>query len=140
MSIHNCPELMDAIQKLGFLPLLTSSIAGFSADEMVAPECRYVVRDDGGWEWPLWKWKGPVVTEGNCVYGKFFEGKAGFISQEWWPDFCNYRRSVHPVPERDSIEDTILLILGTNGSMITRDLRKVSTTCCATMPSGRFGA
>ena len=107
MSIHNCPELMDAIQKLGFLPLLTSSILGFSADEMVAPECRYVVRDDGGWAWPLWKWKGP-----------------GFISQEWWPDFCNYRRSVHPVPERDSIEDTILLILGTNGSMITRDLRK----------------
>jgi hypothetical protein len=75
MIIHNCPELMDAIQKLGFLPLLTSSILGFSADEMVTPECRYVVRDDGGWEWPLWKWKGPVVTEGNCVYGNSLKAR-----------------------------------------------------------------
>mgnify|MGYP000925711287 FL=1 len=23
------------------------------------------------------------------MYGKFFNKKAGFISQEWWPDFCN---------------------------------------------------
>lgn len=67
---------------MGFLPLLDSGIRGFSAEEMVDDDCRYVVLPDGGWDWPLWKWKGPVVTDGNCVYGKFFAGKAGFISRE----------------------------------------------------------
>ena len=78
---------------------------------------------DGGWDWPLWKWKGPIVTEGNCVYGKFFAGKAGFISREWWPDFCNYRRGKNPVPQEGSIEEAILATLRENGSMITRELR-----------------
>ena len=45
-----------------------------------------MVFDDGGWDWPLWKWKGPIVTEGRCVYGKFFAGKAGFVSKDCWPD------------------------------------------------------
>lgn len=119
----NCPEMMDLIQRMGFLPLLYSGIPGFSADEMVDPSCRYRLLPDGGWEWPLWKWKGNIVTEGRCVYGKFFAGKAGFITLDLWPDFCNYRRSRHPQPEEGSVEDTILLILRTNRSMITRELR-----------------
>ena len=94
-EIHSCPELMAYIQETGFLPLLESGISGYSAEDLVDEECRYVVFPDGGWDWPLWKWKGPIVQEGNCVYGKFFAGKAGFISREWWPDFCNYRRSKH---------------------------------------------
>ena len=64
-----------------------------------------------------------MVTEGNCVYGKFFAGKAGFISREWWPDFFNYRRSTHPAPEENSIEEAILLTLAEQGSLITRELR-----------------
>ena len=46
------------------------------------------------------------------------------ISREWWPDFCNWRRSVFSHPEEGSIEDMILQTLRENGSMITRDLRK----------------
>ncbi len=121
--IHNCPQLMECIEQMGFLPLLDGGIPGFSADEMVAPECRYVVQDDGSWDWPLWKWKGSVVTEGGFAYGKFFDSKAGFISRHWWPDFCNWRRSRHPLPSDDSIEGIILEILKVNGSMITRELR-----------------
>ena len=123
MTIHSQIELMELIQQVGFLPLLDSGISGFSAEEMVDDDCRYVVLPDGGWDWPLWKWKGPVVTEGNCVYGKFFAGKAGFISREWWPDFFNYRRSTHPAPEENSIEEAILLTLAEQGSLITRELR-----------------
>jgi len=123
IQIHSCPELMELIQQVGFLPLLDSGIAGFSAEEMAGEECRYVVYPEGGWEWPLWKWKGPVVTEGNCVYGKFFAGKAGFISRKWWPDFCNYRRHKYPTPAEGSIEEAILLTLQEQGSMITRELR-----------------
>lgn len=122
-EIHSCAELMAYIQKIGFLPLLDSGILGYSAETIVDDDCRYVVLPDGGWDWPLWKWKGPIVQEGDCVYGKFFAGKAGFISREWWPDFCNYRRSKHPAPAEGSIEDTILLTLAEHGSLITRELR-----------------
>lgn len=122
-EIHNCPELIAYIQEIGFLPLLDSGIEGYAAEDVVDEDCRYIVYPDGGWEWPLWKWKGPIVQEGNCVYGKFFAGKAGFISREWWPDFCNYRRSRHPEPTEGSIEEAILFTLQGQGSLITRELR-----------------
>lgn len=121
--IHSCSELMDCVQQMGFLPLLESGIRGYAAESMMSEECRYTQFDDGSWEWPLWQWKGPVVRDGGCVYGKFFAGKAGFISREWWPDFYNWRRSSHPKPEEDSIEDMILSTLREHGCMITRELR-----------------
>ncbi|MBR1933220.1 MAG: hypothetical protein IJ841_05995 [Prevotella sp.] len=122
-EIYSAAQLMAYIQEVGFLPLLDSGIRGYSAEDVVADDCRYVVFPDGGWDWPLWKWKGPVVTEGNCVYGKFFAGKAGFVSRQWWPHLCNYRRSVHPAPAEGSIEEAILQTLREHGSLITRQLR-----------------
>ncbi len=121
-NIGTCHELMAVIEELGFLPLLDGGVAGFSAEEMVDTDCRYVVTADG-WDWPLWKWKGPIITEGNCVYGKFFSGKAGFVSKRWWPDWFNWRRSTKPEPAPGSIEETILLTLQEHGSLITRVLR-----------------
>lgn len=122
-TIHNATELVDVIHQVGFLPLLDSGIGGYSAEELVDDDCRYVVYPDGGWDWPLWKWKGPVTTEGGVVYGKFFDKKAGFIAQEWWPDFMNWRRATHPAPAPGSIEETIVLTLREHGSLITRELR-----------------
>ena len=121
--IGSAAELMDLIADIGFLPLLDSGILGFSAEEVVDDDCRYVVFPDGGWDWPLWKWKGQIVTEMPCSYGKFFRGKAGFVSREWWPDLCNYRRSRFPMPSLDSIEGSILDVLRQHGSLITRQLR-----------------
>ena len=57
------------------------------------------------------------------MYGKFFNKKAGFVSREWWPDFFNVRRSLHPAPEEGTIEDSILTVLRESGSLITRELR-----------------
>ena len=133
-EIYNQIQLTELIQQIGFLPLLYSGIRGFSAEEVVSDDCRYVRFSDGGWDWPLWKWKGPIVTEGGCVYGKFFAGKAGFISREWWPDFCNYRRSQHPTPDAGSIEEAILLTLQEHGSFIARELR---AACGLTGPKMR---
>ena len=122
-EIYSAAQLMEYIQQTGFLPLLYSGIRGFSAEEVVADDCRYVMLPDGGWDWPLWKWKGPIVSEGNFVYGKFFAGKAGFVSKAWWPDLCNHRRHTHPAPEEGSIEEAILSTLREQGSLITRQLR-----------------
>ena len=121
--ISSVVEMMELIDDIGFLPLLDSGIYGYSAEEIVDDDCRYVVLPDGGWDWPLWKWKGQIVTEMPCLYGKFFNKKAGFISREWWADFCNYRRSRFPYPIVDSIEGTILDTLRMTGSLITRELR-----------------
>lgn len=122
-KIHSCPELVEYVNRIGFLPLLSMGAEGWSAEEAVDEDCRYIVLPDGGWEWQLWKWKGSVLLESGCAYGKFFLGKAGFVSREWWPDFCNYRRSRYPEPEEGSIEEAILSVLRQRGSMITRELR-----------------
>ncbi|MDD6378374.1 MAG: hypothetical protein PUG12_00835 [Prevotella sp.] len=122
-EIYSASGLMELIQQIGFLPLLDSGVVGFSAEEIVDEDCGYVALHEGGWEWPLWKWKGEIVTEMPCMYGKFFNKKAGFISKEWWPDFCNYRRSKYPYPTDDSIEEAILSMLHSTGSIITRELR-----------------
>ena len=114
-----------------------STFAGkgsFYMRDVEVHSCRYVVYSDGGWDWPLWKWKGPIVQEGDCVYGKFFAGKAGFVSREWWPDLCNWRRSKFPQPAEGSIEETILMTLAENGSLITRELR---AACGFTGPNMR---
>ena len=138
-EISSCPQLIERVQQLGFLPLLDSGIAGYCAEEMMAPDCHYVQFEDGSWEWPLWMWKGPVIADGGCVYGKFFNGKAGFISRAWWPDFYNYRRSIYPYPEPDSIEEIILTTLQEQGSAIARDLRASCGMTGAKMRS-RFDA
>lgn len=122
-KIRTCPELIEYVDKIGFLPLLNMGIRGWSAESAVDKECCYIVLPDGSWEWQLWKWKGDVVRESGCAYGKFFKGKAAFVSKDWWEDFCNYRRSLYDKPAEGSIEEAILQTLQENGSMITRELR-----------------
>ncbi len=120
---HSAAELGELVEEVGFLPLLDMGLGDWSAEALAGEECRYSYLPDGGWVWPLWEWKGPVIQESGCAYGKFFSGKAGFISREWWPDFCNHRRAMHPAPEEGSIEEAILFALKESGSMITRELR-----------------
>lgn len=122
-EIYSAAQLTEFIHEIGFLPLLDSGIYGYSAEQMVDEDCRYVTFPDGGWDWQLWKWKGQMVTDGGVVYGKFFNKKAGFIASEWWADFCNYRRSKYPLPQEGTIEEAILTTLREHGSLISRELR-----------------
>ena len=86
--IDSKADLIGAIEEFGFLPFFANSIEGFSVEEHVTWDCWY--HSDGSW--PVWEWKGPVIRETGCAYGKFFEKKACFISPEWFPDFANHRR------------------------------------------------
>ena len=122
-EINTCAELTERVQELGILPFLRLLGDGWSAEEMGSEEVQYTTLPDGGWEWPMWKWKGEVIRESGCAYGKFIDGKACFISKEWWPDFCNYRRHRFPLPEEGSLDDMILQTLRENGSLTTRELR-----------------
>lgn len=102
-EIYSATGMMELIQKIGFLPLLYSGIEGFSAEDIVDEDCRYVTFPEGGWDWPLWKWKGEIVTEMPCMYGKFFNKKAGFISQEWWPTFLQLQKKQKPSSRKKSL-------------------------------------
>lgn len=85
--IETRDDLIDAINTFGFVPLFANSVPGFSVEEHVSPKVWFDGNDDG-----VWEWKGPVIRESGCAYGKFFENKAVFISREWFPNFANYRR------------------------------------------------
>ena len=122
-EIYTSAQMMELIDQVGFLPLLDSGIPGFAAEDIVAEECRYYNDPDEGFIWPLWQWKGEIVKETHCLYGKVFNRKAGFVSNQWIADLCNYRRSKYPYPTDDSIEGAILDTLRMTGSLITRELR-----------------
>ncbi len=85
-TVRKKQDLIDAVHDFGFVPLFANSIKGFSVEEHVAREA-WFSSDDG-----VWEWKGPVIRESGCAYGKFFENKAAFISRDCFIDFANYRR------------------------------------------------
>lgn len=122
-EIHTCAEMTAFVDEIGFLPLLEMGVAGWSAEGVADDEAQYTRLPGGGWEWPLWEWKGEVVRESGCAYGKFFCGKAGYVSRAWWPDFCNWRRSRVRRTEEYSVDDMIVETLREGGSMLTRELR-----------------
>ena len=86
-ALRSPEDIISLTTELGFLPFFAGEIPGFSVEECCPPELWFSEEADGPWEW-----KGPAARSGQCVYGKFFGGKAGFISREWLPDFANFRR------------------------------------------------
>lgn len=72
-EIYSATGMMELIQKIGFLPLLDSDIEGFSAEDIVAEDCGYVRLPEGGWDWPLWKWKVAIKREQSHACLSFAE-------------------------------------------------------------------
>ena len=86
--IHDMNELYSYIDEVGFIPLFKNDIEGFSVEEHSDP--KYWWSDD-----PVrdqWIWRQYAARDHKAAYGKFFGGKAGFISLEWLPVFANFRR------------------------------------------------
>jgi hypothetical protein len=86
IRINSRKDLINAIEQFGFVPYFANSIDGFSIEENIAPRF-WFGSVEGAWEW-----KGGIIQETGCAYGKFLEHKAVYISKEWFPDFANYRR------------------------------------------------
>ncbi len=86
-EIHSKEELCQLVLEVGYLPFFKNAIEGFSIEECTPPELWFSDTEDGPWEW-----KGPVIRETGCAYGKFFRNKAAFISRDRFPDFMNFRR------------------------------------------------
>ena len=85
--IASMSDLETAVQEYGFLPMFQNDVAGYSVEDMTVPEHWFVDGAEGSWEW-----KGPVAQKKQCVYGKLFRGRAGFVSLDWFPMLAAYRR------------------------------------------------
>lgn len=90
--IESQEQVEEIIHEWGFLPFFKNGIEGFSIEEMTPPELLFGDDFNQG----PWGWKGPIIAHWESAYGKFFKGKAGYVSLEWLPDFINWRRSVYP--------------------------------------------
>ncbi len=86
-ELHSAEDLIRLVGEIGFLPFFQNGISGFSVEECTPPELWFSATEEGPWEW-----KGPAARSKTCIYGKLFQKKAGFVSREWMPDFCNLRR------------------------------------------------
>ena len=86
-QICSAQELDALVREIGFLPFFKNDIAGFSIEENCPRELWFSENCDGPWEW-----KGPVIRQRHCIYGKLFRSCAGYVSLEWMPDLVNYRR------------------------------------------------
>ena len=70
-------ELACYIRQVGFLPLFANSIPGFSVEEHTASRFWW----SGVTEHDPWEWRRILPAQGELAYGKFFGGKAGYISR-----------------------------------------------------------
>ena len=123
--IRTKEALTNTVNELGFLPFFQNSIEGFSIEEHVDPKIWF-----GDIEGP-WEWKGPVIRELGCAYGKFFEKKAAYISKEWFYDFANYRRDGYDFDARfddelASYQDKKLFeLVDANAPILSKELKKI---------------
>lgn len=120
--IERQEQLEELIREYGFVPFFKNCIEGFSIEEMTPPELLF---GDDVSDGP-WQWKGPIIGQWESAYGKFFRGKAGYVSLKWLPDFMNWRRSVYPIEDYDSDSRHILEVLVAGESMLSKQLKTAS--------------
>ena len=124
--IRSAVELTALVNELGFLPFFRCRVPGFSVEECTPAEYWFVRDVEGPWEW-----KGPVICGAPCLYGKLFEGKAGYVSRDWIPDLLNYRRDGLDFDERYDMggssyhaRQVYELVSGTPGGILSRELKR----------------
>ena len=86
--VHSADELLDVIERVGFLPLFSNEVDGFSVENMTDADYWW----NGDVKTDPWEWRAVLARTGKVAYGKFFRNKAGFVSKKWFPEFANYRR------------------------------------------------
>lgn len=121
--IRSAEDIISLVKETGFLPFFRNDIEGFSIEECTPREL-WFTEADGPWEW-----KGPIARGRECVYGKFFRGKAGFVSLDMFPDLANYRRDGYDFDARydDGLaalkDKTVYDAVDQNGTILSKKLK-----------------
>lgn len=130
--IRSAKELVNWINEVGFLPLFSNGVEGFSVEEHVSTDYWWT----GNKEQDPWEWREIIAAGREVAYGKFFDKKAGFISLEWLPYFANFRRDGYDfdsawedsvVTRREKLIMDVLTDTDSNGDIIWTD-RQILTT------------
>jgi hypothetical protein len=87
--IRSPEALTEYVQAVGFLPFFANEVPGFSVEERTAAAAWWT----GDRASDPWAWREIIAEAHEVAYGKFFDGRAGFISREWLPVFANARRN-----------------------------------------------
>ena len=87
--IRSAAPLTEWIRRVGFMPFFAGEIPGLSVEEHTPLGAWWT----GNRATDPWEWREAVAAAHEVAYGKFFDGRAGFISQEWLPHFANARRN-----------------------------------------------
>ena len=94
--IKSSEELLEVIDRVGFMPLFENEVPGFSVENMTATSDWWC----GDESVDPWEWRIILARTGKVAYGKFFGKKAGFVSKKWFPRFANYRRDGYDFDSR----------------------------------------
>lgn len=129
-KLQSAEDLERRVLRLGFLPFFRNAIAGFSVEENTPAGLWFEEGVEGPWEW-----KGPVIRNWNCTYGKLFCGKAGYVSLQWLPDLLNYRRAQY-TPAEGSVERRIYDTVAEHESLLSREIK---TLCGLQRGKAQFG-
>lgn len=123
--IRTKEDMIAAVETVGILPFFANRIKGFSIEENCDPSVYF--GDGEG----VWDWKGPVIQETRCAYGKFFEKKAVFIRKSLFYDFANYRRDGYDFDARiedglaDHSEQYLYDIIASHHSIRSKDAKLI---------------
>lgn len=123
--LRSAVDLAALVDEIGFLPLFQCGIPGFSVDECTPAELWFQDGVDGPWEW-----KGPVIEQSGCAYGKLLRSKAAFVSREWYPELANWRRRGLDFDERYALgalsndEKKVCDALRTRRAIPSKELRR----------------
>lgn len=127
MNIKNKNDLICAIEEYGFIPFFKNSVYGFSIEENVSPALWW----QGNNEWKVWEWKGEIIKDCKCAYGKFFNKRAVFISKKWFCDFANFRRQGYDFDARydDGLlsykENDLFNIIEKNAPITSAEIKRI---------------
>lgn len=124
--IHSVDDMEQLVVEKTFLPFFVNDIPNLSIEEETPSELWFDDENPGPWEW-----KGPVIGMGSAAYGKFYNGKAGYVRLDWYPDFANYRRgglSADEAIRKKVLNKDEALILSTireHHTLLTTEIRKL---------------
>ena len=93
-SLRCAEDAAHLVSEIGFLPLFAGPVPGFSVEELTPGQWWTGLADDP------WGWREALAGRGDVLYGKFFEGHAGFVSRKWFPTLINLRRDGYDFDSR----------------------------------------
>ena len=88
-ELNSADDLADLVHAVGFIPLFSNAVKGFSVEELTRGSAWWT----GDPDTDPWEWRKMLAVDPDIAYGKFFGRNAGFVDKDFFPVFANYRRN-----------------------------------------------